>query len=330
VNLPVAVFTVVWGKDAANEAKTCEASFRHWHPDIPFLCIGESDYLLLSGGNPPSWPGEVVSMRSLAGWFLSRRVERLVYLDSDLFVLGRLDRMLKADAGVGTSWTSDYAVYTMGVPECPRINSGVLASSDPFFWQTWTAAQYGCLLPAVDRFYFNQLCLRILVQAGAVQGRIIDGKPGAPYYNVSIGEQPGEWQVKNGEVFKGTERALIYHQAGQEKRGIAAAPEAMQPWLEEITKSGNGSDGPGIDFASWWREDGDAFSALLRERFQQWPTIILDAILDQAYARTPGKFRTVAPIKWDRFRSMEQTSWRRFWNPQWQAYLYSQAQAQAA
>jgi len=326
VNHPVAVFTVVWGKDASNEAKTCEASFCHWHPEIPFLCINESEYRLLSGGNPPSWPGEIVSMRSLAGWFLSRRVERLVYLDSDLFVLGRLDQLLQPDPKASTSWTSDYAVYTMGVPECPRINSGVLASSDTFFWQTWTAAQYGCLLPAVDRFYFNQLCLRILVQAGAVRGQIIDGQPGTPYYNVSIGEQPGEWQVRNGEVYKGAERALVYHQAGEEKRGIAAAPAPLQSWLEEITKPGNGSNGPRIDFESWWREDGEAFSSLIKERFQQWPTETLNVILAQAYARTPGKYRTAAPLAWDRSRSLEQTQWRRFWNPQWQAYLYCEKQ----
>src|SRR5277367_2506363 len=114
VKIPVAAFTVVWGKEAIEEAKTCEASFRHWHPEIPFLCIDESGYRLLSGGNPPSWPGEVVSMRSLAGWYLSQRVERLIYLDSDLFVLGRLERLLRPEAETPTAWTSDLSDYTMG------------------------------------------------------------------------------------------------------------------------------------------------------------------------------------------------------------------------
>jgi hypothetical protein len=236
--------------------------------------------------------------------------------------------LLKPDADAATAWTRDHSAYTMGVPECPRINSGVLASSDALFWQTWTAAQYGCLLPAVDRFYFNQLSLRVLAQAGAVRGRIIDGSPGFPFYNVSIGEQPGEWQVRNGEVYKGTERAMIYHQAGEQKRGIAAAPVALQAWLEEITRADKGRQGPGIDFEAWWQEDGPAFTSLVKERFRQWPTVTLDTILAEAYARTPGKYRTVAPSAWDRPRPLEGTDWRRFWNPQWQAYLYYQGQAE--
>jgi hypothetical protein len=315
--LPVAAFTVVWGKNSTEEARTCAASFRHWHPEIPFLCLGESEYRLLSGGNPPAWLGEIYGMRSLAGWFLSRRVKRLIYLDSDIFVLGRLERLLAPEV---TAWTSDYSGFTMGVPEAPRINSGALASSDPAFWSTWTAAQYGCLLPAVDRFYFDQLCLRLLVQAGAVRGELIDGRPGSPYYNVAIVDQPGGWQMRNGEVYKGAERALIYHQAGHEKRGVAAAPVPLQAWLEEITREDSGVSP--INFAEWWHEDGEAFSAALKEHIARWPTVTLETVLAEAYAHTPGKFRTVSPSAWDRQRSLAGTPWRRIWNPQWQAYLY--------
>ena len=124
----------------------------------------------------------------------------------------------------------------MGVPDCPRINSGVLASSDPAFWPLWTAPQYGCLVPALPKFYFNQLSLRLVVKANAVRGQVIDGQAGAPFYNVSIGEQPGDWRVEKGAVFKGTERALIFHQAGEEKRGIDAAPDAMRPFLHELVR----------------------------------------------------------------------------------------------
>ena len=221
---PLLAFTVACGDEARAQAEGCEASFRHFHPDIPFLRIGEEEYQFLAGGNPPAWPGEVVSMRSLAGWFLSRHVTRLIYLDSDLWVLGRLDGLM--DDSIPTAWTRDCAAYTMGVPDCPRLNSGVLASSDPMFWPLWTAPQYGCLVPALPKFYLNQLALRLMVKASAVRGRIIDGPAGAPFYNVSINEQPGEWHIENGAAFKGVERALIYHQAGEETRGIDAAPAA--------------------------------------------------------------------------------------------------------
>ncbi|MEI9998511.1 MAG: hypothetical protein WDO13_04775 [Verrucomicrobiota bacterium] len=319
--LPVAAFTVACGDAARREARHCEASFRHWHPDIPFLCIDERLYRLLAGGRPPVWSGELVSMRALAGWFLSRRVQRVIYLDTDLFVLGRLEHLVAAGDEIPTSWTADHAAYSMGLHDAPRINSGVLASSDPLFWQTWTAAQYGCLMPAVSDFYFNQLSLRLLAQAGAVRGRLIDGTPGAPFYNIAIRDQPGDWRVADGAVYKGAERALIFHQAGERERGIAAAPSALQGHLAAIVADAP-EPGPAIDFEAWWADDGTAFAGMLRETFPTWPTITLDALLARDYARAPGLYRTVAPTAWDRHRQLEGTPWRRVWNHDWQAYLY--------
>jgi len=323
--LPVLAFTVACGESARGEARLCASSFRHWHPDIPFLTIGDDGYLLLSGGQPPAWSGEIVSMRSLAGWFLSRHARRLIYLDSDLFVLGRLEKLIDGGADATTAWTSDYAGYTMGVPDCPRINSGVMASSDPTFWPTWTAAQYGVLLPALPHFYFNQLSLRILVQAGAVRGTIIDGQPGSPFYNVSIGDQPGDWRVENGAAFKGTEHTLVYHQAGEQKRGIDAAPAALQPLLHELTA--NSASSPQVDFPALWREDGAAFTDIIKQSFPRWPTLTLDAILAHQYVRTPGSYRSVAPAAWDRHRNLEGTNWQRIWNRDWHAYIYHALEA---
>jgi hypothetical protein len=312
--------TVACGEAARQEARACEASFRRWHPDIPFLCIGEEEYPVLIGGNPPGWTGEIVSFRSLAGWFLSRHVKRLVYLDTDLWVLGRLEKLVD-DTSVPTAWTRDWAVYTMGVPDCPRINSGVLASSDPNFWAFWTGPQYGCLVPALPKFYFNQLSLRLVVKAHAARGQIIDGQAGAPFYNVSIGEHPGEWRVDHHVAFKGAERALIFHQAGEEKRGIAAAPEGLRAFLAEL--SATEICGPTLDLAALWAKDGPAFTELMQVAFAHWPTLTLDHILKEQYARTPGLFRSVAPAGWDRYRQLERTGFRRVWNQPWQAYVYS-------
>ena len=320
---PVLAFTVACGEAATAEARGCEASFRRFHPDIPFLRIGEEEYKLLAGGHPPAWPGEIVSMRSLAGWFLSRHVRRLVYLDADLWVLGRLDKLL--DDTFPTAWTRDCAVYTMGVPDCPRINSGVLASSDPAFWSTWTAPQYGCLVPALPKFYFNQLPLRLIVKANAVRGQVIDGQAGAPFYNVAIGEQPGAWRVENGAVFKGTERALIFHQAGEERRGIDVAPEGLRPFLRDLVAGEAG--GPAFDFVACWKKDGEAFSELIRQSFPLWPTLTLNTILAAQYARTPGYYRSVAPAAWDKYRQIRGTRWRRFWNSDWQSFVYKRADA---
>ncbi len=212
----------------------------------------------------------------------------------------------------------------MGVPEAPRLNSGVLASSDPAFWRTWTASQYSYLVPAVDDVYLDQLGLRLLAMAGAVQGRLIDGQPGRPYYNVSIHQIAGEWRVENGETYRGAERVLIYHQAGLKERGIAAAPLELQAHLEELTR---GAEAPGLapDFHAWWQADGGAFSSSVKEQFAGWPIATMERVVPAVYAQTPGAYRTVAPLAYDRERKLEGTGWERIWKREWQAYLYLRA-----
>jgi hypothetical protein len=261
-------------------------------------------------------------MRSLVGWFLSRHARRVVYLDADIFVLGHLDLLLSPAPENLTVFTSDHPAYAMGLHQAPRINSGVLASSDPLFWRTWTAAQYGCLLPALKDWYFDQFSLRVLAQTGAVRGRLIDGPPGSPYYNIAIRDQPGDWRVADGMVFKGEERALLLHQAGERERGIAAAPPALQPHLTTLV-SASPANAPGIDLEAWWAEDGAAFAQTVREAFPTWPTVTLESLLARVYERVPGMFRTAAPTVWDRHRQLAGTPWRRVWNRDWQAYLYS-------
>jgi len=322
---PAIAFTIALGDGAREEARLCVASFRHWHPEIPFLIIDEKLYDLLGGGQAPASLGEIMAMRALAGWFLARHAARLIYVDADLFILGRLDGLL--DPGAGTLWTADWSVFTMGVPEAPRVNSGVLATSDPAFWQAWTAAQFGYLVPAQERVYFDQITLRLLIMAGAVKGRVIDGHPGAPYYNVSIGEQPGEWRVDNNAVYKGAERALVYHLAGQKVRGIAGTPPALHPFLEQIT-SGPPIGSPNADLTAWWAADGAAFTTTALEQFTQWPIGTLENVVPEVYAATPGYYRTVAPLLYDRQRKIEGTGWERMFKREWQAYIYYKAKAE--
>jgi len=323
--LPVIAFTIALGAGAREEARLAAASFRHWHPEIPFLIIDEEPYRLLSGGQAPASLGEIMAMRAVAGWFLSRHTERLIYVDADLFVLGRMDALLPPAAG--TLFTADWGIFTMGVPEAPRVNSGVLATSDPAFWQAWTAAQFGYLVPAMERVYFDQLTLRLLILAGAVQGRVIDGQSGAPYYNVSIGEQPGEWRVENNAVYKGAEWALIYHHAGQKVKFIEGTPPVMHAFLEEITRE-TATAAPAPDFAAWWAADGETFTAAALEQFKLWPIGTLENVVPETYAATPGFYRTVAPLMYDRQRKLEGTGWERMLKREWQAYVYQRSKAE--
>jgi hypothetical protein len=94
----------------------------------------------------------------------------------------------------------------------------------------------------------------------------------------------------------------------------------LQPLLRELTA--DGATGPQIDLAALWRHDGAAFTEQIKQSFPRWPTMTLDAILAEQYARTPGSYRTAAPAAWDRHRKLDGTNWRRIWNRDWQAYVY--------
>ncbi len=308
--LPVIAFTVALGEGAQAEARQCEATFRHWHPEIPFVCIDDDSAQLLSGGKAPAWGGELLALRALAGWFLSGQARRVVYLDADVFVMGRLEGLLDSDE---TTLTADWSTFTMRVPDAPRINNGVLASSAPAFWQAWTAALFTHLAPAVEQSDFDQLTLRLLVMAGAVLARVIDGQPGSPYYNVSIHEIAGEWRVDNGATYKGAERVLVYHQAGLKERGIAAAPEGLRAQLAEMMRERleNGPRAAGPDFEVWWHRAGEGFSRSVKEQFAQWPIATLESVVPDVYARSPGAYRTLAPLAYDRGRRLEGTGWER-------------------
>ena len=127
--------------------------------------------------------------------------------------------------------------------------------------------------------------------------------------------------MENGATYKGAERALILHQAGWEKRGIEAADPALQPHLEEITRKAS-TAGPAIFFQDWWEEDGIGFMLTFEDLIPGLPTTTLEGIVPEVYARTPGAFRTLAPIAFDRHRKLDGTGWARMLQREWQAYLY--------
>ena len=163
-----------------------------------------------------------------------------------------------------------------------------------------------------------------MVKAHAVRGQIIDGPPGAPFYNVSIGEQPGDWRVENNAAFKGTERALIYHQAGEEKRGIEAAPAELRPFLHDL--SSGPTSGPTLDLAKLWEKDGPAFAELLKLAFSRWPTPDArshprPAVCPHAGSVPHRRAGGLGPLR----GGSKATDFRRTWNPKWQAYVYSRA-----
>lgn len=320
-------FCVALGGEAQAQAEECRKTFRHFHPDIPFFIIDDAAYRLLAQQDRPSWTGEIIAVRSLAGWFLSLCYPRVISLDADLFVLGPLDDLIAFPQEVAL--THDYSTYEMNAPELPIINSGVLAAQGSAFWHAWSWAQFAYVLPYVNEFMtFDQLTLRLLAASGKCDCRLLPEYERKRFYNVAIRQQPGEWreEPESGRIFKGESLALIYHQAGEAERGVGALPLPVRHRVRSILKeelSDIVSDGPDIEVL--WNEKKALYLSLVEMLFRNLPLQKLEGFYDKLYRDYPGIYQTAAPLYWERKRFFAASGFTRFLDPKTNALLYRDA-----
>lgn len=302
------VFTVGHGEESEKLAEMCEKTFRVQNPEIPFLLVGRDNYHYFARSDEPAWMSEVVSLRTIVGLFLAHAYKRVVYLDADLFVCGRLDELVRFDGNV--LLTRDVSDYDMQVPDLPILNSGVLAACDRAFWENWCTANHSVLLPAVKKFFFNQLSLRLMIANQKDTYSVLEEVQKKIYYNVAVREHEGEWRVEDGKVFKGSAEVKIYHQAGEPVRGLEGLPASVCDYIKSVLEKSL-PEGPKVDLEQLFSECGDAFSKTLENIFRQMPLMTLDHLFEKYYQETPNLFRSTAPLYWDRFREIRGTGFQR-------------------
>jgi hypothetical protein len=304
VKQKIVAFTVAIGEEARRDAEVCEKTFKHFHPDIPFFCFTEEHYKLVTGEEGPSWVDEVISLRAPIGWLLSKHFERVVYFDSDCYSLARLEDLVDAKALV--LLTADYSGYTMRAEELPILNCGVMSVANEDFWKMWTLAQYGYLLPATPKFFFDQLSLRLLANSGSLQYEVLNEFQLKRFYNVKLHEAGGEYRLEEDALYKGDCQVMLYHVAGR-KVGEGVAEEA-KVLIERVLEKTEVVYKEGVRFEEIW---GDGGEGMLKELFEEMGLGVLDKLMADYYKETEGYFRSSAPLAWDRWRNVKGSGFQR-------------------
>jgi hypothetical protein len=298
---PAAAFTIASGAKAHELAQHAARTFLRQHPDIPFHIIDEDGFTYLARQPKYSHIGELVSLRCLAGWLLSLEYQRVIHLDADTTILGRVDALLPTDYA-GTLLTRDISAYDMRAPDLPRINAGVLSACGTGFWIEWTRRIYSLLLPPAATNFADQLTLRELHAAGSLDTRLLDEPAGGAYLNLSIREAPGPWSFDGSTLKKGGVPCHLYHAAGEREGTHEAPPEVRE--AVAVARSQAGDAPAPLDIRTLWESRQAAFTKDVESLLRSLPLTTLAGRFPDAYREAGGFLRCDCPAGWDKVRRL--------------------------
>ncbi|MDE1171246.1 MAG: hypothetical protein PW734_08590 [Verrucomicrobium sp.] len=303
-----AAFCIAVGDASVEQARRCRATFKLFHPEIPFYILDENLYLWFTRQREIIHAGEIVSLRSIVGATLAKLHPHLLYLDADVLVLGPLTALLESPAPLTV--TADTTSYGLGEPV---LNAGVLAARGEAFWHAWMQRIYSQIVPILGNF-LDQLSLRELcMEPTFPHHRIPEGK-GEAFYNLSYWEHPGEWRVENGVLHRGDAEVRLWHFGGGKPENKHW--DKMPPEPRALAQALLGRAEPFLDYAA----EAEALEALLAPMeaeylrgmeafFRQVPTRTRDDL--PAPVETTGLLCSDAPASWDQFRNLEGTGFHR-------------------
>lgn len=304
-NRPAVAFTIARGRHAVSAARLLRATFEAAHPDVPFFLIEDEAYAFFARQREVAHVAEIVSLRTMIGYFLSLHFPRVIYLDADVLVLDRLERLLDWPAPAEAVVTRDVASYDYGM-DAPLINAGVLAASSSRFWKTWMTAIYSCLIPVGPNF-FDQFSLRLLARTGAIPLHFLPEREERDFYNIAYRDHPGDWALDDDpadpHVRKGDARVRLWHWAGDtSKTSLDALPEPVRRAAMARVEQSKGR-------TSYEEENrllrllldtaGSTFGEMMEREFAALETVAVDGFTFRDRTPPPGLYVSDAPAAWD-------------------------------
>jgi len=326
-----AAFTIAYGKEAVASARLLRATFKAVHPDVPFFLLDGAFWPFLARQPRPATVGEIVSLRTLAGYFLAQQFERVVYFDADVLLLAPVPRLLEQRAGEApVLLTRDKKGFDYSLPGHPLVNAGVLASSLPGFWLTWAMTVYGTATRLAGNF-FDQFALRFLAHQQAFPHLLLPDEE--DYHNIGyldLADAP--WRREGEEVFRGDRRVRVWHWAGYAKKPSTAQlpPPVREVALARLARAQQ----MGLpDYEAENRPLLDAvadpartapFHAFLEKEFREAFFQCLDG-LSFPMPTPEGLFGCDAPAGWEALRAVPEGLHRRLL-PNAPRYLYARSE----
>ena len=302
----VCAFTIACGEDSMQQAERLRDTFLNCHDNIPFFIFTNNHFPLLTGQTIHARVCEIIGLRAIAGFFLSSHFKKVIYLDADIVVFSRLDALI--DSNHEIILTNDRPEFEMGPVNSPKINSGVLAASDPQFWIRWAEAMYGTAFP-VFNWLGDQFALRLIAKENRIRYHLLPEFESAVCYNAIAYSHGGNYHIDDsGRVRRGDLELKAWHWAGQHNKDLSIFPPQIIERIEQcrgchshtIARDNSLLAELKVEFeASFFQVVADFFHDLpLKQSDDPW--------LNTIYASTPGITWTYATFTMEDARGASQ------------------------
>ena len=184
-------------------------SFKKFHPDID-LVIFRQDLIdkVFSEKHVNFYNAKPTFAKLLVPHY-----DRVVNIDADSIILGRLDEIIDGDYDVGAPTNfNDYENMSLeDITEKQFVQAGLVASSRPEFWDIWEMANQSAMkYPAQENSILNLIWYKdpIIMK---MKRKIFDEKK--DYYGCKSLDREKEFYLENGKVMCRKEQVFIYHSA---------------------------------------------------------------------------------------------------------------------
>jgi hypothetical protein len=197
-------------------------SFKHFHPDIDLVVFRQDmidktidfniktyDIVDTNGIRKVS----ASAAKAIFAKMLTKKYKKVINIDFDTVITGRLDEVLKDDWEVGGAWNyNDYenANFENITPEM-YVQAGLVGSTRPEFWDAWEKANKDIWkYPRLENDILN-LVIYNNPEIKKMKLKIFDKEK--DYYGCKSLGREGEMYIENDELMLRGEKVKAYHHA---------------------------------------------------------------------------------------------------------------------
>jgi hypothetical protein len=180
-------------------------SFKHFHPDIDLVVFRQDMIDKVFKETGCNW----LTAKPVFAKLLYDKYDKVVNIDADTVVTGRLEEVLKDNYDIGAAWNfNDYenAMFD-DITEEMYLQAGMVASTKKEFWDTWDKANKDAMkYPRKENDILN---LVVYHQLPKLKLKIFDKR--RDYYGCkSLGREP-EFYIEDDKLMCRKQQVLAYH-----------------------------------------------------------------------------------------------------------------------
>jgi len=197
-------------------------SFHHFHPDIDLVVFRQN--MIDKWVDPKAKTSYVIdktgqrktsfsTAKPVFGKLLTNKYDKVINIDCDTIITGRLDEVLKDDWEVGGVWNfNDFEnAYFDNITAEMYIQAGMVGSTKPLFWEKWDEANKDA--SNYKRIENDTLNLVIYNDSEIKKLKLKIFDKDKDYYGCKSLNREKEMYIENDELMLRGEKVKAYHQA---------------------------------------------------------------------------------------------------------------------